>query len=95
MHLERKAGYGRLPSHLAALMAVPQIHERTVSVLGQPQMVSIESDIWDALDLISEREQKSADDLYQEITLYCSPAVDFAASVRVYVLNYFRLASAE
>jgi predicted DNA-binding ribbon-helix-helix protein len=65
---------------------------RNVTVAGHRTSVRLEPAMWDALHHVSEREQKSLNDVVTEIAR-SQVESSLTAAIRVYLMSYFRAAA--
>ena len=68
---------------------------RNINVLGHRTSMRLEQEMWDSLQAIAKREQCSTSDLCSLIQVCKRPNSTLTASVRVFLMLYYRAAATE
>lgn len=68
---------------------------RNVVVLGKRTSLRMEPEMWDALNDVAAREQHPVHEICTAIVEKKPPAASLTAAIRVFLVNYYRLAATE
>lgn len=68
---------------------------RNITVLGKRTSIRLESQMWTALKEIAERERCSIHDLCSLVATRKKPGLSLTASIRIFLMLYFKASSTE
>lgn len=68
---------------------------RNITVLGKRTSIRLESQMWSALKEIADRERCSIHDLCSLVATRRKPGLSLTASIRIFLMLYFKAASTE
>jgi len=68
---------------------------RNITVLGRRTSIRLESQMWSALKEIADRERCSIHDLCSLVATRRKPGLSLTASIRIFLMLYFKAASTE
>jgi predicted DNA-binding ribbon-helix-helix protein len=75
--------------------AASALISRNITVLGKRTSIRLESQMWIALKEIADRERCSVHDLCSLVATRRKPGLSLTASIRIFLMLYFKAASTE